>query len=407
MTVVMYPDTILVRFGEMMLKGRNRRRFETSIYQHIKRVLSPYGEIEISFDYGRIFIEGLGSSYDQVKGELSKVFGLVSFSPAYSTELDVEAIQKQALALVQSLPQMPATFKISTRRANKKFPHDTYETNNLIGGYILDHCPGLKVDVHHPELELRIEIREKALLFSEVEEGPGGFPLGTNGKGMLLLSGGIDSPVAGYLALRKGIAVEAVHFHSYPYTSDRAKQKVIDLAQKLSEYAGEVKLHLVPFTEIQTSLNSAHQGNFIVTFMRRAMYRIAQRLAEQQGALALITGESVGQVASQTLPSMNAIGQVVQIPILQPLVMMDKKEIVKIAEKIGTYETSILPYDDCCTLFLPKSPTTNPNLRVIEGIESTFEFMNSLIEEAIEKTETLVLRPGIKQSVEKELEHLF
>ncbi|MCR8641953.1 tRNA 4-thiouridine(8) synthase ThiI [Paenibacillus sp. N1-5-1-14] len=402
-----YPDTIVVRFGEMMLKGRNRRRFETSIYQHIKRVLSPYGEVEITFDYGRIFIDGLGSSYEQVKGHLSKVFGLTSFSPAYSTELDVEAMQKQALAMVQSLPEMPKTFKVSTRRANKRFPHDTYETNNLIGGYILDHCPGLKVDVHNPELEVRIEVREKALIFSQVEEGPGGFPLGTNGKGMLLLSGGIDSPVAGYMALRKGLTIEAVHFHSYPYTSDRAKQKVIDLAQILSEYAGEVKLHLVPFTDIQTSLNSAHKGNFMVTFMRRAMYRIAQRLAEKNGALALVTGESLGQVASQTLPSMHAIGHVVDIPILQPLVMMDKKDIVKIAEKIGTYETSILPYDDCCTLFLPKSPTTNPNLRVLEGIENTFEFMNPMIEEAIEKTETIVLRPGEKQAVELEHAHLF
>lgn len=402
----MHPDTVLVRFGELTLKGRNRSRFERSVLTHIQSLLAHIGHLTYSTEFGRIYIENIGDAYDQVSEALDKVFGIRSYSPVYVTSWEVNDIQEMAVTLVKSQPAAPATFKITTRRANKSFPHDTHAVNHLIGSYVLKACPELKVDVHQPELTIHVEIRKgKVFLYSRIEPGTGGFPLGTNGKGMLLLSGGIDSPVAGWYALRKGMLIEAIHFHSYPYTSERAKQKVIDLARKLSEYAGEIKLHLVPFTEIQTELNKARTGNNIVTLMRRAMFRIAERLAEQNGALALVTGESLGQVASQTLPSMNAIGRVVEMPILQPLVMMDKNDIIHTAERIGTYDISILPYDDCCTLFLPKSPTTNPSLRVVEGMEQSFDFMPELIEDAIKNTETMTVQP--QSEPEDQSLHLF
>ncbi|TCZ75617.1 tRNA 4-thiouridine(8) synthase ThiI [Paenibacillus albiflavus] len=402
----MYPDIMLVRFGELTLKGRNRKKFEQSVTKQIQRLLSEHEEITYSSEFGRLYIENVKNCYEHVSEVLQKVFGIRSYSPAYTTDNEVQAIQNLALSIFRAQAKAPETFKVSVRRANKKFPHDSHQMNYLVGGHVLDETPNLKVDVHHPEINIRVEIREtKSLLYSEVIPGTGGFPLGTNGKGMLLLSGGIDSPVAGWFAMRKGLAIEAVHFHSYPYTSERAKQKVIDLTRKLSEYAGEIKLHLVPFTEIQTRLHEAHKGNFMITFMRRAMYRIAERLAEQNGAGALVTGESLGQVASQTLASMNAIGRVVNLPIIQPLITMDKTEIIRIAEKIDTYETSILPYDDCCTLFLPKSPATNPNLNVVFHIEETFDFLPELIEEAIRGTETLVVKP--QSEAAEETMHLF
>lgn len=402
----MQPNTVLVRFGELTLKGRNRSRFERSVLTHIQSLLAHVEHLTYSTEFGRIYIENIGPSYDQVSEALSKVFGIRSYSPVYVTSWELNDIQEMAVTLVKSEAVAPSTFKVTTRRANKSFPHDTHAVNHLIGSYVLRACPHLSVDVHQPDLTIHVEIRkDKVFLYSRTEPGTGGFPLGTNGKGMLLLSGGIDSPVAGWYALRKGMLIEAIHFHSYPYTSERAKQKVIDLARKLSEYAGEIKLHLVPFTEIQTQLNSARTGNNIVTLMRRAMFRIAERLAEQNGALALVTGESLGQVASQTLPSMNAIGRVVEMPILQPLVMMDKNDIIQTAERIGTYNISILPYDDCCTLFLPKSPTTNPSLRVLQRMEQSFDFMPELIEDAIKNTEKITVKP--QSEPEDQSLHLF
>lgn len=402
----MQPNTVLVRFGELTLKGRNRSRFERSVLTHIQSLLAHVEHLTYSTEFGRIYIENIGPSYVQVSEALSKVFGIRSYSPVYVTSWELNDIQEMAVTLVKSEAVAPSTFKVTTRRANKSFPHDTHAVNHLIGSYVLRACPHLSVDVHQPDLTIHVEIRkDKVFLYSRTEPGTGGFPLGTNGKGMLLLSGGIDSPVAGWYALRKGMLIEAIHFHSYPYTSERAKQKVIDLARKLSEYAGEIKLHLVPFTEIQSQLNSARTGNNIVTLMRRAMFRIAERLAEQNGALALVTGESLGQVASQTLPSMNAIGRVVEMPILQPLVMMDKNDIIQTAERIGTYNISILPYDDCCTLFLPKSPTTNPSLRVLQRMEQSFDFMPELIEDAIKNTETITVKP--QSEPEDQSLHLF
>ncbi|MNI03862.1 putative tRNA sulfurtransferase [compost metagenome] len=402
----MKPDCLIIRMGELTLKGRNRHRFEKSVMTQIRKVCAPFEQLKYIQEFGRIYVELGEASYEDVSHALNKVFGLASYSPAYEAPLELEAIQEQARLLMQSLPTLPETFKVSVRRANKSFPYETQQMNYLVGGYVLNACDGLKVDVHHPEVDMRIEIREeRTLLYLEVVEGAGGFPMGSSGRALLMLSGGIDSPVAGWLAMRKGLELEAVHFHSFPYTSERAKQKVIDLTRMLSVYTtGAIKLHMVPFTDVQTSIHEAYKDNLSVTLMRRAMYRIAEKIADREKLLALVTGESLGQVASQTLPSLNAIGRVVSLPLLQPLMMMDKKEIVEIAERIETFPISILPYEDCCTLFMPDSPSTNPNLRVVEKIESMMEWLPSLLEEAVLRTETLIIR---SEEDEKPDSHLF
>jgi thiamine biosynthesis protein ThiI len=336
-----------------------------------------------------------GQPADQVITKLKNIFGLTSISPVKVSPSRLEDIVANAVSFVKRIPEEKyKTFKVHARRVYKPFPHSSHEMNNLVGGPVLSACPHLKVDVHHPDLELRVEIREHVTyLFCEVIPAAGGFPLGTNGKAMLLLSGGIDSPVAGWSAMRRGLEIECIHFHSYPFTSKKAEEKVIDLAQVLSGFSGRIKVHLVPFTDIQTALVKTGQDNLIITLMRRAMLRIATQLAKQNGALALVTGDSLGQVASQTLSSMNVIGKVTDIPLLRPLVMMDKEDIISLAKKIGTYDLSIQPYEDCCTLFVPKSPSTNPNLHIVENIEQRLTELDSMIEAAVQGTETLIVKP--------------
>lgn len=399
----MTKDVILLRFGEFMLKGRNRGRFENQIIQQIKRVLRPLPQAAVRFEsYGRMYVELNGESYAETAKLLENVFGLQSFSPAIMTAPELRSIEQAALQAMERLPVRPATFKVSVRRVNKQFPHDTYEMHRLIGGHILENMPGITVDVNNPEAELRIEIRNAdCFIYSEVVPGPGGFPLGSNGKAMLMLSGGIDSPVAGWLAMKRGLRIEAVHFHSYPYTSERAKQKVIELTRLLADYAGSIMIHLVPFTDIQTRLKESCRENLIVTLMRRAMFRITEQIAEQREALAIVTGESLGQVASQTLSSMNVIGRAAELPIIRPLVTMDKNEIITIAEKIGTYSTSILPYEDCCTIFLPKYPTTNPSLKAVERQEQWMDWLPEAIREAVERTETMWVKPEEKSEEDR------
>jgi tRNA uracil 4-sulfurtransferase len=401
----MNPDWLILRLGELTLKGKNRGRFEKRVMAQIHNAMSAFPILQIKPEFGRVYVE-LGAAHSQdVLAALNKIFGLTSYSPAYQAPLELERIREQALEIMKALPKLPDTFKISVRRVNKEFPYDTQQMNYLIGGFVLEGCPGLKVDVHHPQVELRVEIRERAAyLFTEVLEGAGGFPEGSSGKALLLLSGGIDSPVAGWLAMRKGLELEAIHFYSFPYTSERAKQKVIDLTRKLSEYTDSIKLHLVPFTEVQTSIHKVYKDNLLVTLMRRAMYRIAEKVADREHLSALVTGESLGQVASQTLPSLNAIGRVSSLPILQPVIMMDKKEIVRIAEMIETLPISILPYEDCCTLFMPNSPSTNPNLRVLESLEQKMDFLPGLLDEAVEHIETVVIR---FDDAAHKIEHFF
>ncbi|NQX57688.1 tRNA uracil 4-sulfurtransferase ThiI [Paenibacillus qinlingensis] len=402
----MKPDCLILRFGEMMLKGKNRKRFEQSVIIQIRKVLSSFPDVRYIPEFGRVYVELGGAAYEQASASLQRVFGLASFSPAYHAPLELAAIQETALRMMQALPKQPSTFKVTVRRVNKAFPHDSQQMNYLVGGYVLQAIPGLQVDVRKPEVELRVEIREdKVLLYVEVIEGAGGFPSGTSGKALLMLSGGIDSPVAGWLAMRKGLTLEAIHFHSYPYTSERAKDKVIQLANQLAGYTDSLKLHMVSFTEVQTSIHREYQDNLLVTLIRRAMYRIAERIAEREGLGAIVTGESLGQVASQTLPSLNAIGRVVTLPLLQPLMMMDKQEIIGLAESIGTFPISILPYEDCCSLFLPPSPSTNPNLILVEKLEASMGFLNELIDKAVLATETIEIVHGqLKQETNA---HLF
>ncbi|WP_207802222.1 tRNA uracil 4-sulfurtransferase ThiI [Paenibacillus xerothermodurans] len=389
----MKPDVIVLRFGELTLKGKNRHRFEKTIFDQVVRVMQPFPTVSLSKEYGRVYLRLNGEPYAAIADRLKKVLGLSSFSPAYTAPLDVDSIRTAAVQAVQSAQTAPHTFKVSVRRVNKSFPHDSQEMNQLVGGHVLRAIPGLKVDVSRPDIEVKIELREeRALIFSQVVEGAGGFPLGSNGKAMLMLSGGIDSPVAGFLAMRQGVQLEAVHFHSYPYTSERSQQKVKDLLAKLTPYAGDIKLHMVPFTGVQTKIHQAYRDNLLITLLRRAMFRITEKLAEAHNASAIVTGESLGQVASQTLSSMNVIGRAVELPVLQPLICMEKQQIIRIAESIDTFKISILPHEDCCTLFLPPSPSTNPNLRVVEKIERSMDWLDEELNEAVRQTESLWIK---------------
>lgn len=392
----MHYDMLLLRFGEFTLKGKNRARFEKAVLKHVKLLLKPFPGASLGKEFGRIYVVLGGEPYEQIIQVLQKVFGITTISPVKMAPVELDAIIETAVALMHELNvDEGTTFKVNARRVWKGFPHSSQEMNHLIGSPLLRNFPALRVDVRQPNIELRVEVREQAAyIFSDVIMAVGGFPLGTNGKAMLLLSGGIDSPVAGWSSMRRGLEIECVHFYSYPFTSERAKEKVIDLAKVLAGYAGRIKIHLVPFTEVQTAFTRTGQDNLIITLMRRSMLRIATMLAEREGALALVTGDSLGQVASQTLSSMNVIGRSTELPLLRPLVMMDKQEITEIAKQIGTYDLSILPYEDCCTLFVPKSPTTNPNLWVVQKIEASIRDLNALIDQAVATTETVVLEAG-------------
>ncbi|MEC0369919.1 tRNA uracil 4-sulfurtransferase ThiI [Paenibacillus chibensis] len=388
-------DMLLLRFGEFTLKGKNRNRFEKTIITHVKSVLASYPSAEIQKEYGRLYIALNGENAPELIAELKKIFGIVSISPVVVCASQLDKIIETGASFIEQMELLTeTTFKVTAKRAWKAFPHPSQEMNHLVGSPLLKKFPLLKVSMKNPELQLRVEIREQGTyIYCEVIPAVGGFPRGSNGKAMLLLSGGIDSPVAGFSSMRRGLEVECVHFYSYPFTSRKAKEKVLELAKVLSGYAGSVKVHLVPFTEIQTSFTGLGQDNLIITLMRRSMLRIATMLAEREGALAIVTGDSLGQVASQTLPSMNVIGKATELPLLRPLVMMDKSEIIEISKQIGTYELSILPYEDCCTLFVPKSPTTNPNLHVVERIEASISALPAMLEDAVARTETVLLTP--------------
>lgn len=386
-------DMLLLRYGEITLKGKNRGRFENAVISHIRSVLKDFPKAKIRKEYGRLYVELNGEEPEPLIASLQKIFGLSSISPVVVSSTELDSILETSSAFIgQMNMEEEVTFKVHARRVWKAFPHSSHEMNHLVGAPLLKKYPLLKVSMKDPELTLHVEIREQGTyIFCQTIPAVGGFPRGSNGKAMLLLSGGIDSPVAGWSSMRRGLEVECVHFYSYPFTSRLAKEKVIELAKVLSGYAGEIKIHLVPFTEVQTSFTGIGQDNLIITLMRRSMLRIAELLAKREGALAIVTGDSLGQVASQTLPSMNVIGRATELPLLRPLIMMDKNEIIRISKEIGTYETSILPYEDCCTLFVPKSPTTNPNLRVVENVEASIEKLPELIQDAFERTETLVL----------------
>jgi tRNA uracil 4-sulfurtransferase len=384
-------NRILVRYGEISTKGRNRKMFTSKLRENILAALRDMPTISINASRDRLHILLGEEDGQEVLFRLQSIFGIQSYSPVVKVEKNIENICMAAYNLVNKLYEEGKTFKISTRRADKTFPHQTNDINYQVGSYVLRNIEGLKVDVKNPDINVNIEIRKEGVYLScENFEGAKGMPAGTSGKAMLMLSGGIDSPVAGYLTMKRGVEIEAVHFHSPPFTSDRAKQKVIDLAQTLTKYSGKVKLHIVPFTKIQQTIHDQVPENYTMTSTRRMMLRISDIIRSKNEGLAIVTGESLGQVASQTLESMLAINDVTNTPILRPLISMDKLEIIDISQKINTHEISILPYEDCCTIFTPPAPKTRPKKEKVQYYESFVDFQ-TLIEQAVDETETIVL----------------
>ncbi len=384
-------DRILIRYGELSLKGRNRNFFINKLRKSIQYVLQDFEQIKIETAYGRMYVVLNGHPYEQVLEKLKKVFGIQSFSPAVKVAKDLELIKEVALNIVQKNHSPGNTFKVSARRSDKSFQYNSNELNNQVGAHILKNTDHIKVDVKKPDLNVVVEVRhEAAYISAEVIQGKGGFPVGSSGKAMLMLSGGIDSPVAGYLCMRRGVEIEAIHFHSPPFTSERAKQKVLDLAEKLASYSKPIKVHLVPFTKVQETIHKRIPEEYTMTTTRRMMLQIADEIRRQHGGLAIATGESIGQVASQTLESMVAINDVTNTPILRPLIAMDKIEIVRMAEEIDTMAISNRPYEDCCTIFTPPAPKTRPKLHKVVTLESKVDWA-PLLEEAVAKTETVVV----------------
>lgn len=389
----------LIRYGELALKGKNRYLFENALVKHIRDAIKPFGEFEVVKEQGRIICEPMEDVDDiEVMNRIQMIFGIVAISPVYILDDPrIENIREQVIAFVEEhYEDKNFTFKVESRRADKKYPMNSMEISRDIGGVLLDAFQGLKVDVKTPEVRVKVEIRNKSYIFSKEIRGLGGMPVGTNGKAMLLLSGGIDSPVAGYMVAKRGVYNEAVYYHSHPYTSERAKQKVIDLAKILARYNGSFKLHVVPFTDIQLDIYERCPHEQLTIIMRRYMMIIAERIARQRNCLALITGESIGQVASQTLQSLAATNAVCGMPVFRPLIGMDKSEIVKISERIETYETSILPYEDCCTIFVAKHPVTKPNIKAIERSEFKIEdTIEAMLAKAVEDTEIIHITPDL------------
>lgn len=386
----MIYDHILIRYGELALKGQNRKFFINKLHANLNYQLKEFENVKIKKTQGRMFILLNGHDPDPIIEKCQHIFGIHSLSLAIKAENDLQSIQEAALFALTNSEQVK-TFKVSVRRTNKAFPISSQEMNHKVGAFLLKNTDQYKVDVHHPDLEIKIEIREKATyITSSVIQGPGGLPVGTSGKTLLLLSGGIDSPVAGYLMLKRGVQLEAIHFHSPPFTSERAKQKVLDLAEQLAVYGKKIKVHMVPFTKIQQTIFQKMPERYGMTIMRRIMLQISEQVCQKESILSMTTGESLGQVASQTMESMNAINEVTNLPVIRPLVAMDKVEIIKIAKDIKTYDISVRPYEDCCTIFVPKSPATRPKRDKVKAIHAQYDF-SPLIEEAIQGIETIVV----------------
>ncbi len=377
---------LLVRYGEIYLKGLNRPYFLKALVHRVKEAVAPL-DGKVWLKDARIYVAGVADMEDCIR-RVTKVFGVHSVCPAIRMDkADIDEVSAQA---AQMMAGLTGTFKVEARRSDKRYPLDSPQINAHVGGVILSRCPDLKVDVHHPDHVMSVEIRDEAYLYVRVIPAAGGMPVGTGGHAALLLSGGIDSPVAGYMIAKRGVELCAVHFWSFPYTSERAKEKVIDLARILSESCCGIRVHVVPFTDIQMQIHEKCPEDYTTLIMRRFMMRIAERIARAEGAEALITGESIGQVASQTMTALNMTNQVVSMPVFRPLIGFDKIDIIRYAEKIGTYETSILPYEDCCTVFTPRHPATHPKLdKILQG-EAALDG-ERLIAEALAATEVVTL----------------
>ncbi len=388
-------QAFLIKYAEIGIKGKNRYIFEDSLVNHIRHSLMEVeGEFTVKKESGRIYVLADGEfDYDETVEALKKVFGIWGICPMVQLPLtmDIEELKKEVVDYVGKVYGEKAfTFKVMTRRANKKFPMESNDVNAAVGEAVLYTYENTKVDVHNPDIMLHVEIREQINIYSEVIPGPGGLPVGTNGKAMLLLSGGIDSPVAGYMIAKRGVVIDAVYFHAPPYTSERAKQKVVDLAKLVSRYSGPMRLHVINFTEIQLYIYDQCPHDELTIIMRRYMMRIAEKIAEESKCLGLITGESIGQVASQTMQSLYVTNEVCSMPVYRPLIGFDKQDIVEIAEKIDTYETSILPFEDCCTIFVAKHPVTKPNLNIIKRSETKLsEKIDEMVQTALDTREII------------------
>ena len=389
----MKVTAFLIKYGEIAIKGKNRFMFEDALMRQIRFAMKPVGDFDVRKESGRMFVEGRGDfDYDEAVEALQKVFGIVEICPMVVEETkDIDHLRKTVLAFIdEQYPVKNFTFKVHARRGDKQFPMTSMELNMDIGEKLLDAFEGLKVDVHHPDVMVNIEVRKYIYIYSQEIKGPGGMPVGTNGRAMLLLSGGIDSPVAGYMIAKRGVRIDATYFHAPPYTSERAKQKVVDLAKIVAQYAGPIDLHVVNFTDIQLAIYEKCPHDELTIIMRRYMMKIAEHFAKEREDLALITGESIGQVASQTIHNLAITNEVCELPVFRPCIGMDKQEIVDIAEKIGTFETSIQPFEDCCTIFVAKHPVTKGNLKRIQKSEEHLkDVIDDLMKEAIDTTEVI------------------
>lgn len=396
----MEADYIVVRFGELTTKGKNRKLFTQKLLKNTKEILWEFPLLQYHLQYDRLYIYLNGTDHEAVNKKLKTVFGIHSFSNAYKFEKDLNVVKDAIAQMINE--DTRTTFKINTKRSDKTFPGRSQDINREIAGHVFHHVDRhLQVDVHHPEMLITVEIRHDAIyVMNNVIKGAGGYPVGIGGKAMLMLSGGIDSPVAGYLTLKRGVDLECVHFAAPPYTNEFAREKVFDLLDKLRHYThGSIKVHVVHFTKLQLAVYDHCDESYAMTVMRRMMYRIGEKLALKNNCLALVNGESIGQVASQTLNSMQVINEVVRIPVLRPVLCLDKLEIIDIANKIDTYDISIRPHEDCCTIFTPKAPATKPKSYKAEAFESQFDF-ESLVDECVETAETVIIDNSYKKDID-------
>ena len=388
--------SFLIKYGEIGIKGKNRYMFEDALVRQIRFALRGVdGNFLVHKCHGRVYVDCEGEyDYEETVESLKRVFGIVGICPVVRVAVaEIGQLKKDVVSYMEQMyPDRNLTFKVEARRANKRYPMNSMEINCELGEAILDAFPETKVDVHNPDVKLNVEIREEVYIYSEIIPGPGGMPVGTNGSAMLLLSGGIDSPVAGYMIAKRGVEIEAVYFHAPPYTSERAKEKVVDLARLVSKYAGPIKLHVVNFTDIQLHIYEKCPHEELTIIMRRYMMRIAEQFAVKDGCLGLITGESIGQVASQTMQSLAATNAVCTLPVYRPLIGFDKREIVEISEKIDTYEVSIQPFEDCCTIFVAKHPVTKPSVERMEKSEQNLaEKIDELVKTAVDTAEIIMV----------------
>ena len=389
--------TFLLKYGEIGIKGKNRYLFEDALVRQVRRALKDVdGQFEVYKKQARIYVDCEGDyDYEEAAEHLKRVFGLVGICPVVRlADEGFEKLKEDVVAYMDEMyPDKEITFKVESRRAKKTYPKNSMEISRDLGEAVLEAFPDIRVDVHRPDVTVNIEVRDEIYVYSQIIPGAGGMPVGTNGKAMLLLSGGIDSPVAGYMVSKRGVGIEATYFHAPPYTSERSKQKVLDLAKQVAKYSGPIKLHVVNFTDIQLYIYDRCPHDELTIIMRRYMMRIAEHFAGKDGCLGLITGESIGQVASQTMQSLAATNDVCGLPVYRPLIGFDKQEIVEVAERIGTYETSIQPFEDCCTIFVAKHPVTKPNVDVIRRSEERLsEKIDELVQTAVDTAEIIDIK---------------